>query len=47
VHSSKEITQLALHDFFSPQKAYGIDQRFPAWGTCTPKGTFAYPKRYI
>jgi len=19
-------------------------QRFPTWGTCTPKGRFAYPK---
>jgi len=20
---------------------------FPTWGTCTPRGTFAYPKGYI
>jgi len=22
-------------------------QGFPTWGTCTPRGTFAYPKGYI
>ena len=22
----------------------GLQQRFPTWGTCTPRGTFAYPK---
>jgi len=24
-----------------------LDQGFPTWGTCTPKGTFAYPNGYI
>jgi len=24
-----------------------VYQRFPTWGTCTPKGTFAYLKVYI
>jgi len=26
---------------------YGVDQEFPTWGTCTPRGTFTYPKGYI
>jgi len=26
---------------------YGLEQGFPTWGTCTPRGTFAYPKGYI
>jgi len=24
-----------------------INQGFPNWGTCTPRGTFAYLKGYI
>ena len=24
-----------------------LEQRFPTWGTCTPRGTFAYLKGYI
>jgi len=24
-----------------------LDQGFPNWGTCTPRGTFAYLKGYI
>jgi len=24
-----------------------LEQGFPAWGTCTPRGTFAYLKGYI
>ena len=24
-----------------------LEQKFPTWGTCTPRGTFAYPKEYI
>jgi len=24
-----------------------LDQGFPNWGTCTPRGTFAYLKMYI
>jgi len=24
-----------------------VEQRFPTWGTCTTRGTFAYPKGYI
>jgi len=24
-----------------------LEQEFPNWGTCTPRGTFAYPKGYI
>jgi len=26
---------------------YCLDQGFLTWGTCTPRGTFAYPKGYI
>jgi len=33
-----ELANVALHS---------IDQGFPTWGTCTPRGTFAYPKGYI
>jgi len=29
------------------EKIHYIDQGFPTWGTCTPRGTFAYPKGYI
>jgi len=25
----------------------GLHQGFPAWGTCTPRGTFFYLKGYI
>jgi len=24
-----------------------VDQRFPTWGTCTPRGTFACLQGYI
>jgi len=24
--------------------AYSLHQRFPTWGTCTPRGTFSCPK---
>jgi len=24
-----------------------LAQGFPTWGTCTPRGTFAYPQGYI
>jgi len=26
---------------------YVVEQGFSTWGTCTPGGTFAYPKGYI
>jgi len=28
-------------------RAHLLEQGFPTWGTCTPRGTFAYPKGYI
>jgi len=34
-----------VHRHFSSEKC--IDQGFPTWGTCTPRGTFDYPKEYI
>jgi len=38
--------------FFSSQVQYlqlivTLEQGFPNWGTCTPRGTFTYPKGYI
>jgi len=32
---------------FTLHEQYLIDQRFTTWGTCTPRGTFAYQKGYI
>jgi len=28
-------------------RIHGLEQGFPNWGTCTPRGTFAYLKGYI
>jgi len=27
--------------------SFCLEQGFPTWCTCTPRGTFAYPKGYI
>jgi len=31
--------------FYGQSLAYYLEQGFPTKGTCTAKGTFAYPKR--
>jgi len=38
-----------MTEFHHPPKVWKhyVDQGFPNWGTCTPRGTFAYPKGYI
>jgi len=37
---------LEVVNFWSTRR-YQLEQGFPTWGTCTPGGTFAYPKGYI
>jgi len=33
--------------FACSNRTKGLEQGFPTGGTCTPRGTFAYPKGYI
>ena len=38
----KKLWVVGFYSFFDV-----LDQRFPTWGTWTPRGTFACPKGYI
>jgi len=38
---------LIAMSFLSKRAIYWLNQRFPTWGTCTPRCTFVYPKGYI
>ena len=38
--------QIMLTCYFV-SKFFILMQGFPTWGTCTPRGTYAYPKGYI
>jgi len=39
--------QLVHRHFLSEKCVDHLNQGFPTWGTCTPRGTFADPKGYI
>jgi len=39
--------QLTFSDGSCSSSIYLLAQRFSTWGTCSPRGTFAYPKRNI
>jgi len=40
--------RLPCEPFTSPSlTTQAVEQGFPTWGTCTPRGTFAYPKWYL
>jgi len=40
-----QVLHSAIHDTIL--QSHGIEHGFPTWDTCTPGGTFAYPKGYI
>ena len=36
-----------MSQIYNLKSLYQLNQGFPTWGTCTPRGTFAYLRGYI